>query len=89
MSFQTISFSGLSPYFLAIIVMLICSLFFALIVRKNRKLVIIPLSIFVVISVYFGILIHIMISSLKPGLDFSSEEGLRNLFESSTSPGIL
>lgn len=86
---SVISYSGFMPIALVIIAVLIGSLIFALILRKQRKLILIPLGIFVLISVYTLIAIGSIKESTTNFNNITSEENLRRLYEASTSPEQL
>nr|WP_319401657.1 hypothetical protein [uncultured Carboxylicivirga sp.] len=83
------AYSGFMPIVLIIIALLIGSLIFAIILRKRGKLILIPLGIFVLISVY----VWMTISSIKESTSefdaMTSEENLKKLYEASTSPEQL
>ena len=83
------TYSGFMPIVLIIIALLIGSLIFAIILRKRGKLILVPLSIFVLIIVYFWITISSIKESTSEFNDLTSEENLRKPFEASTSPEQL
>jgi hypothetical protein len=83
------TYNGFMPMVVIIIALLIGSLIFVLILRKRGKLILIPLGIFVLISVYVWITISSIKESTSKFDDLTSQENLKKLYEASTSPGQL
>lgn len=83
------TYSGFMPIVLIIMALLIGSLIFAVILRKRGKLILIPLGIFVLISVYVWMTISSIKESTSEFEDMTSEENLKKLYEASTSPEQL
>ncbi|MBB3696482.1 hypothetical protein KMW28_10170 [Flammeovirga yaeyamensis] len=83
---SVISFSGLTPIIMVIMLGLIMSFILAIVLRKRSKLVFIPIVIFISISIYFGFSIASIIHSFNEPL---SEKHLKQLYENSTSPEEL
>jgi hypothetical protein len=83
------TYTGLMPLVLILIALLIGSLFFAFILRKRGKLILIPLGIFVLLSVYVWMTIRSVKESASKFEDLTSEENLKKLYEASTSPEQL
>ena len=83
------AYSGFIPMVMIIVILLISSLIFAFILRNRGKLILIPLGVFVLISIYVLITISSIKESISEFDDKTSEGNLKKLYETKTSPEQL